>query len=462
MTIENADSNIRSWVVPASAEQYARERVERVNKRIRRHGLTPYVLTVEPAPPVPEFEKSGATGWTVIDGIDWPVIDGKPCPVLWHEQVKITLTGEPPRYAGWDFIATIEADAFAGTLTRVVPGVEVNLDALRARDASECDHCNVDRDRHSVYAVRHAETGEIKQVGSTCLTAFLGVHVSLSDVDAVLSTGTLEDDLGGLGGGGWADIDRSVSPVDVLAIAVYLVARHGWLSKSNASDMGGKPTAYMITDVLAPGSDRATREFSREVWSALSKDDHETGAAILAYAREIDGDSEWCKNLRAVANGERVSLKNVALLASAVPSYNKHVERVIMERARLESTYQGATGERWIFPALTVTRADPRENTFSPWQEVTYLVKFMDRDGNMFVWSATRFGFKPGDVVDVLATVKEHREFRGGRETWITRATVTPAPYGPALTSRPAPAKGKSTRKAASSKNSQSRKNTAS
>lgn len=455
-------TTVRTWILPESATERATERLDRVNKRITRAGLTPYGYTFAPADPLPEFDDRGANGSTTHDGIDWPTRDGVLCRlVCWHERVTLTVTGEVPHFEGWDFVATIVRDEHAGTMTRVVPGLEINLDALRDRDASECDHCRQRRDRNKVYAVRNTETGQILQVGSTCLASFLGIQVSIADV--AYDDG-IDEELAGMdGGGGFASGDRSYTPADVLAVAFYVVAKHGWIPRSRS--YMGVPTGSVVCSLLnPPPRDRIAVEASRAMWAALSDDDRRHGAAALEYARTLDVASprsnEYEKNLRAVALGERVSVSNVGLLASAISGYNRHVERVLADAVpRKPSEHQGVKDAKWLFRALTVTRVDPQENHFGYHSTTSYRVKFIDTYGNRFMWYANRFDFEPGARLDVVGTVKKHDtytpEARDGQEataqheTQLTRCTVSESAYGPALEHAPAPVAKRAGKRAA-------------
>jgi len=64
--------------------------------------------------------------------------------------------------------------------------------------------------------------------------------------------------------------------------------------------------------------------------------------------------------------------------------------------------------------------------------ETVYLHKFRDADGNLIVWRTTVSGFgktcdgevNEGDALVVTATVKEHNEYKGEKQTLIIRAKV--------------------------------------
>ncbi len=415
-TTTGVEATRRSWTIPADAEAATRKAVDKANRTITRNGLAAYAVEVEPAPPVPEFDMSnGCDGYRQIDGFNWPILRGEPVRVLcWHEKITFTVIGEVPCLADWQFVAVLQRDPHAGTMTRVVPGLEVNLDALRGRDASECDHCNVDRLRNKVYAVRHAVTGELKQVGSTCLRAFLGIEVSLPD--AAFGIDDIDAHMDSLGEGGFGGGESiAFTSLDVMAVTVRMVDEYGWVKRVRYEDepgFGRIPTASRVADVLYPANTWHAREASREVWASLTPEDHRRAADVLAYARTIEQDSEYAKNLAQVAAGDRVSRSNVGILASAVPGYNRHVERIIMERRRATSAHVGEVKERWIFHGLTVTRVDVVEGDYG----TTYKTKMVDADGNLFAWAASSFYADKGDVVNVTAAIKAHEIYVGRGE----------------------------------------------
>ena len=97
--------------------------------------------------------------------------------------------------AGWVFVATLdhEADEGAdeGTAIRRAPvgsrlisriGEEAatavesaDLTAYR-HGGNDCDHCGFNRRRKQTYVLYEAETGELRQIGSTCLKDYTGAH----------------------------------------------------------------------------------------------------------------------------------------------------------------------------------------------------------------------------------------------------------------------------------------------
>lgn len=54
----------------------------------------------------------------------------------------------------------------------------------------------------------------------------------------------------------------------------------------------------------------------------------------------------------------------------------------------------------------------------------TYLYKFLTADGNVFSWFSSPRGLAQGDKVILTGTVKDHKEYKGIKETQLTRAKI--------------------------------------
>ncbi|EHI43407.1 hypothetical protein OPAG_06685 [Rhodococcus opacus PD630] len=81
----------------------------------------------------------------------------------------------------------------AGYVSFCAPGQ--NLDGWSRPDTPHCDYCGKFRRRAKLYVLRHTDTGEIAQVGASCITLFLGVKVAglwtlEYDLDEHLPAGT--------------------------------------------------------------------------------------------------------------------------------------------------------------------------------------------------------------------------------------------------------------------------------
>ncbi|BAH56017.1 hypothetical protein [Rhodococcus opacus] len=131
--------------------------------------------------------------------------------------MRLDLSAPRIGFDGWVFVARLVEEE-AGYVSFCAPGQ--NLDGWSRPDTPHCDYCGKFRRRAMLYVLRHTDTGEIKQVGASCITLFLGVKVA--------GLWTLEFDLDEhlptLGGEEWGEPvtrgDRSLHKLDTIAVAL--------------------------------------------------------------------------------------------------------------------------------------------------------------------------------------------------------------------------------------------------
>lgn len=182
------------------------------------------------------------------------------------------VAGEAPKIAGWTFCATVQwIDAEDGAtlpFTFQVPGTPNPPAWVNHTDPTRCDHCHTRRNRKAAYIVRHDETGEWKQVGSTCLCDFLG-HADPENVAAwaqILATldTTLSEDEDDFGSGEGHTATRwSLSYF--LAVTALAIRHHGWVSRGAARDMPGRTATadYVLQYLTAPKEYRSGWELEK-------------------------------------------------------------------------------------------------------------------------------------------------------------------------------------------------------
>lgn len=382
-----------------------RGKIDKLNARAARRGLAGH-LEVE-AERVTETE-------TLPSGFEVTK-------VYW----AVRVTGEAPHYNGWRFIATLDFDPAAGLITKTVPGYEGTIDRSALRE-NHCDHCNTDRQRNETYLVRHATTGETRQVGSACIKDFLGGH---SARPVIYDREFIREELGG---GGFGASDYDVTPETALGIAWAAIQEYGF-ERSSASEYygGGVPTKFRLEQVLYPRSkpqeaaltDRAVGDKLRPLAEQAKSQAKLIKDYILSDA--FEGDGEYVTNLKNVLRGERVSRKFFGLLASAPQAWARSVERDLRrqaEKAQLVNETFGAAGDK---VELTVTVKSIRY--LDSHYGTTTLYTLVTSDGHLVKWFSSSAAL--GDevttaVFTIKATIKKFDEYQGTHFTVITRARV--------------------------------------
>jgi hypothetical protein len=329
---------------------------------------------------------------------------------------RVTVTGVSPRINGWTFGATVDHDGEENVLRGILDGYPAHY-----REAGPaCEHCNTARRRSETFLLR-SDKGEWKQVGRSCLKDFLG-HEDPSSVAAMAemlaeATGAAEDcGEGGFGGRGDPAIE------DYLAFVACAIRLEGWTSRKSARETMKTPTSDMAVmwmndkDRTCPrpeDADRATVE------------------AALEWARGIaDDGSEFDLNLRAASKRVAVSPKNMGITAYIVAGYLREKTKQDERAARRPSEHVGEVGVRFgsgkgkkaIAPlCLIVERVIPCDGQYG----TTYITMMRDAYGNSFKWFASGVCLETGETYNIAGTVKAHDEYKGNKQTVLSRCVAT-------------------------------------
>lgn len=341
-------------------------------------------------------------------------------PLLEKFYAKVTVAGTQVGISGWRFAASLQHEK-AGTIVRAVPGVLDDGRLLRYRDREpSCDHCGVRRSRVDTYLLVDAG-GDVKQVGSSCLVDFLG-HASAAQLAAyaelLAGVGMACEEAEGVGLGG-----ELVCGIDVfLPYVVCSVRQHGWLSRTRAKE--SSPPAVSTSDRawqwgVFPAKD--TARYAPEILLRPSPEDHELARKVLEWSAatlEECGDkaSDYEHNLRVVVRGGFITWRMAGLAASLVPYYERGVAAAAERALRGRSCYVGTVGKRQVFrlKVLKVVEFDTAYGT-------NHLHVMADEAGNRFRWSTSATRLEVGRTYDLRGTVKDHSEYKGVKQTSVTR-----------------------------------------
>lgn len=368
------------------------DRIAKINERATKRGLTGRITVT--GTPVEVRELDPLTG---LDRVS--------------QMMDVELSGEAPRFDGWTFLATLEWDGNAGLIVRTAPGIDT-IDRSQLRD-EWCDHCRTARHRTMTYLVRH-DDGRQAQLGSTCLKDYLGWVGSIAWLDVA----EVSEEIEAGGFGGYGD-PPSFGTEYVLAIAWALIKLDGYRPASSF----GATTKGSVMDVLQPprGMSSAERASLARI-HALASEATQRAAECRAWVLSDDfsGDSEYVRNLKAIAASDYVSWRSIGFLVSAPQAWAKHLERTLVREAdKRVSSYVGNVKDR-ITVAVTVAAVRFIPSTFG----TTVLYTMRDDDGNVYKWfsSSGALGDETGERFTIKATVKGHEEYQGVRQTVLTRA----------------------------------------
>lgn len=340
-------------------------------------------------------------------------------------RVKINVEGERPIIDGYRFLAKLELSD-DGNLIVGFAGAEDVDHCFRNTDKRRCDHCNVKHARKYAFVIENIETGEQIQVGKSCLSDFFGRPVEqvvayASVIERIEEIFEDDDDGFSVGGGGLVYHDG----LDILEASAFAIRNWGFV---RAGD-GGLEDGY---GGIKQSTADAVRALVGKDHGTLSKNltdaDRDVARKALEWIRgdDVDTSSNYIYSLRLILSGENpwVEDNKVNLVVSLVQSYLRHSVKKVQREAST-SDYYGVVGKRYKGIAATVNRViDCGENAYGP----VVLIGFLGTDGNEFSWftNSTR-NLVVGDSVSLTGTVKKHNEYRGVKQTILTRCKVVDA-----------------------------------
>ena len=135
-----------------------------------------------------------------------------------YEYTAIEVECEPVKFAGWEFLAVAEIEQGVVLTRGIGSAQEVKPSEVQV---GYCAHCGTTRQRKKYIFVKN-ESGEIKQVGSTCVKDFLGWEFTPTYLQS------------------WEEFEEyakptapsGISTVAVAAVALAVVAKEGYKSST--------------------------------------------------------------------------------------------------------------------------------------------------------------------------------------------------------------------------------------
>lgn len=412
---------MRLYTIPTPNWAKLEKSVARLNKQLSKtgHPGVTYQVTEEVALPDPDREGAAIPCKIVqVDGLE-PVVNG------WHFVARLVHTTE-------------------GNIVRAVPGFEVSP-AFRECEPN-CDHCNVKRARRDTFIVRH-EDGRQVQVGSSCMRDFLtadpkavcrATELFLEAFD-VFDSATNRN---WLGGGGTAEPYR-IFTADYLAHVARVVEVEGrYITRKLAQETQRPSTSSVAYNVMfhreTYGDDDLWRNYcpteanhdlaSQAVdWvrdqyeeTVDVDDDDAMFAAVVHGSKGSRSLNDFEHNLLAVAKAASIEPRLTGIAAYAIEAYRRDLASKSAPKSPSQHVGQlkdRLRGVKAIVRFVHFIEGDMYSKT---------IVKFEDEAGNVYTWFASgdQTHYQIGDKIVVTGTVKKHDEYKGQKQTVLTRCEV--------------------------------------
>lgn len=410
----NEKLNQSYWVVDRNMPSLLRE-LEKLNRRAERKGLSRFEFQVTDNRKRKE-ERSEISGQVIKS----------------YDLVEVIVSGEAPKYAGWSLAAVLEHTP-EGNIIRKVPDCKVDLMAYRSVKPL-CQHCNTVRNRKDTYLVVH-ESGDIKQIGHDCIRDFLGhqdPHRLASLAEFWCSLGEMcgqGEDFDGFGGGGRED---AIYARTLMAYAAMAIRRFGYVSRryqEEHQDQHVSTTKDTVLNWMFPTREQldAARR-AGEVWPAPEPSDFEFADKSREFAVEqLDNKevlNEFESNILVAAKLEAVEGRTAGI-ACYVPEYYRRAlaqeEERKAKQTMANNAHFGEVGKRYRSITLKYGGCKSWESQFG----LCFRHELYTEDGVKLTWkTSTGLDMVAGSKVLATFTVKAHGEWKGWKQTDISRATV--------------------------------------
>ncbi len=269
-----------------------------------------------------------------------------------------------------------------------------------------CDHCGKNHVKTVTFMVR-MESGEVKQVGRTCLKDFTGI-----DPQGIGILNSLRDFVIDLDADNYFTRERSggrvVNTEKAIALAMDIIRDQGYVKTGNPNSNRDVLRDCALSHV--DPSEASVAETAEMVKAVSQMDLGE------AYMWGLD-------NIKSLIACEYTKINLLGYVAYAPMAYRKYVAK--MKKREEESNkvkgseYVGTIGQRIDVDVKESVLVTSWENAYG----VTFLYKFLDKDGNVFVWFASR-SIDLDTCKRIKGTIKDHNEREGVKQTIITRCKV--------------------------------------
>lgn len=309
------------------------------------------------------------------------------------------------RLNGWAFVGTIEHKD-GGNIIRCIDDKYSDETMRIFKDAPcKCDHCNTIRNRKDTYIVYNEETHEFKQVGKSCLKEYTGFDAEQC-----------------------ANIAQFISTMIGFEEPISMGLNHAYLDGLKLREL-----AYDYIKIYGYTKDASRNDVVDAYFGTGDKGSFKSSAT----KQEIDDVTTWIKALSEenpynayynacdiIWNSESVEFRDINYILSMLSNYFKDVANgVRKEIATVDkgaNEYVGKEGDRITFVVKKV-RIIMELGKYSYYSDYSYLIELIDEKGHTYLWSTSK-DVEEGDTVK--ATVKGYSEYKGVKQTIITRGTV--------------------------------------
>lgn len=326
------------------------------------------------------------------------------------EFVEVTVSGNIPVYNGWSVIAVIDHTDNGNIVKNLTKGKFTIPEMYWTRE-SVCDHCKTKHHRNKTILIK--KNDEIMQIGSSCINSFvekdvLSVIGFLQWDKTIEEFGDEEDRIGG-----------SYIPGEELDIliktSIRIIKTIGFKKTSEENSTKSNLEYYFYNNTQGATK---FRQFVFEKTSDL--DINELATGFISWVKESEPSSEFITNLKTLIASKFIEVKYWSFIAGGIASYLRYIETKKNDENSINEHLIGAEVSKRFKTTLILDGIYPIDGYYG----VTYRHVFHDNDGRKAVWFSTGKSMDNdmiGKEVNITASVKELGEYKGTKQTVLTR-----------------------------------------
>lgn len=327
------------------------------------------------------------------------------------------------RINGWSFVGTIEFTENGNIIRLADSSFAGKIPVKYLHTPRICEHCGTIRNRKDTYLICSDE-GEFKQVGSSCLLEYTkGLDANecasvMSCLDQVMDLSNKDCDFDSFRGNGFVSTGFGVGNTQALkALAIGLVKKQGYTRMQDGCGTASDLANLFFHNLPA--------DIEEDLFSDVTPASEDEVKAIDEYAKDyFESTNEYMRNASLAWSRKSIEFRDFGLIASFAHTYLKDMQkRQEMSTTRVNE-YVGNIGDRITFKVASARVLFIKDNSYySYYASASKVWEIIDTDGHTFKWSASfSTEIKPNDTI--TATIKDHSEYKGLKQTVITRGKV--------------------------------------
>lgn len=329
------------------------------------------------------------------------------------------------RINDWECVAVSEIHDTGNIIRKINTDIEIPNRFRHTENV--CEHCNSKRYRNKLYIIHNINTGEWKQVGGSCLSSYthgLNLEYVVAYLDGITSLSE-NDGIVGIRGKSYYNVKRIIGyAVEVIDKTGYFNAQSRFPTKSFVArlvyDDPTKEAIKWINDSLK--SFRC--DISFDMKDFCKEETEELVKKIIEYYQSLDDNTDFIHNVQVMLTEGYVLPENIGYLCYLPQGYAKHIKKEQEKAKRKEVEYKseffGEIGKRYKDLKIdSVSMVTSYCTQFG----IMYVYQFVLSDGNILIWKTSSM-IEDGEIHSITFTVKNHSEYKGIKQTEVTRCKI--------------------------------------